>query len=530
MNMHTRMKWAARQARLRVWRAQRRSSQFRNSALPQFLGAREEVDHFDYWSYREELLETISGTLTRSGIEHVVIPHRLLRRPLVVIRREDAIRSRVALAGDGDTAPCYIAQCVGSAAAPALPVGWPQALLPQTTGMLVTRNLIAPDGLSLIHPDWGVLVDLWDDLPDAPLPPLGNPPAGSLVARTPNGIIGHIAPEVWRQAQAAGHRLADRPTHLLQVNEPVDLVYTWVDGSDPAWQARKAQYLGTGLSDQRHSSDAAIAARFESRDELRYSLRSVQMFANWVRHIWIVTDNQVPSWLRTDHPKLTVVDHRDIFRDPVALPSFNSHAIESQLHHIDGLANLWLYLNDDVLFGSPVRPETFFHGNGRVKFFPSSAQVEPREPSSHDVAVTAAAKNNRAFLERTYGRTITNKLRHTVHPQSTDLLGRFEAEHPELFDGVMRARFRRRSDYAICSSLAQHYGFVNGLAVPARIRNGYVDLAHPLAVHVLEKWLRQRDYHTLCINDSGSTGTQIDGALADFFDSYFPLPSEWERS
>lgn len=530
MRARTRLKRSARRARLRVWRVQRKSRQARHRLLPASLAATQVVDGFDYWAYRHELQRDVSAALTRANVEHLVLDDRLLARPLVVIRRADFARARAALAADPRTATCAAAQCVNSVTGPPARVRVAQPLFTHTSGLLVTRNLIAPTGVPLVHPEWGVLIDLWDDAATARFAPAGGtPPPSALVARTPNGVVGHVTETVWRQAQREDHRLPARPPHLLEVAEPVDLVYTWVNGSDPAWQQRKARYLGGGLSIAAHSADSAIGARFENRDELRFSLRSVQSYANWVRHIWIVTDQQVPGWLRTDHPRLTVVDHRDIFSDPAALPSFNSHAIESQLHHIPGLANLYVYLNDDVMFGSPVRPENFFHGNGLVKFFASSAPVEPREPSGHDVAVTAAAKNNRALIEHALGRTITSKLRHGPMPQSVALLTMLEAEQPELFDRVMRARFRRRSDNAIASSLAQYYGFARGLAVPGRLRTGYLDVANPLAEHVLERWLRGRDYHSLCLNDSGTDDPRVNALLTDFFDAYFPLPSEWER-
>lgn len=35
--------------------------------------------------------------------------------------------------------------------------------------------------------------------------------------------------------------------------------------------------------------------RFEDNEELRYSLRSVEKFMPWVRHIYIVTNGQVRS-------------------------------------------------------------------------------------------------------------------------------------------------------------------------------------------------------------------------------------------
>ena len=44
--------------------------------------------------------------------------------------------------------------------------------------------------------------------------------------------------------------------------------------------------------------------------ELRYSLRSVEQFAPWVRQIFIVTNGQIPSWLNLDNPRLTIVTHK----------------------------------------------------------------------------------------------------------------------------------------------------------------------------------------------------------------------------
>ena len=316
------------------------------------------------------------------------------------------------------------------------------------------------------------------------------------------------------------------------VNEPVDLVYTWVDGHDPAWRARKAVALGTD-PDPEYSNDAAIDARFESRDELRYSLRSVQMFANWVRHIWIVTDRQAPAWLLPDE-RLTVVDHREIFADPNALPVFNSHAIESQLHHIPGLSDLYLYLNDDMMFGAPVRPENFFHANGITKFFTSLALIDIGDLNPDDLAVTAAAKNNRDLIEAEFDRTIANKLWHTPQAQSRRMLAEFERSHPELFDQVMRSKFRHSSNHSLPSSLSQYYAFATQQAVTGRIAYGYLNLSSARPDVTMELWLQRRNQQCLCINDAGEDDAPArqrkNAALRDFFEAYYPLPSRWERS
>src|SRR6185437_2978941 len=157
------------------------------------------------------------------------------------------------------------------------------------------------------------------------------------------------------------------------------------------WRERRAAFDLAG-DEPAVNHTAVHQSRYVSRDELRYSLRSVAMYAGWVGRIFIVTDQQMPPWLDTDHPQIEVVDHSAIFTDRSALPVFNSHAIESQLHHIPGLSERYLYLNDDVFLGRPVEPELFFHGNGLSKFFLSPLTLDIDPPSSRDYPVLSAAK------------------------------------------------------------------------------------------------------------------------------------------
>lgn len=48
------------------------------------------------------------------------------------------------------------------------------------------------------------------------------------------------------------------------------------------------------------------------------------------------THTQVPSWLDTSNPRVTVVPHSTIFRNASHLPSFNSNAIQANLLNIPG--------------------------------------------------------------------------------------------------------------------------------------------------------------------------------------------------
>ncbi|XP_042548996.1 N-acetylglucosamine-1-phosphotransferase subunits alpha/beta isoform X1 [Dipodomys spectabilis] len=121
----------------------------------------------------------------------------------------------------------------------------------------------------------------------------------------------------------------------------------------------------SAISQSKQDEDVS-ASRFEDNEELRYSLRSIEKHAPWVRNIFIVTNGQIPSWLNLDNPRVTIVTHQDVFRNLSHLPTFSSPAIESHIHRIEGLSQKFIYLNDDVMFGKDVWPDDFYsHSKGQ---------------------------------------------------------------------------------------------------------------------------------------------------------------------
>ncbi len=143
---------------------------------------------------------------------------------------------------------------------------------------------------------------------------------------------------------------------------PVDLVYAWVDGADPAWLERRKPYL---KAQENSLVEDALCGRYDNHDELKYSLRSVAAFAPWINHIYIVTDRQTPDFLNLSHPKISLVDHTEIYDDLSVLPTFNSESIEWRLPFIPGLSEHFIYGNDDFFFHRPVSPSFFFMPDGK---------------------------------------------------------------------------------------------------------------------------------------------------------------------
>ncbi|XP_055534964.1 N-acetylglucosamine-1-phosphotransferase subunits alpha/beta [Wyeomyia smithii] len=140
--------------------------------------------------------------------------------------------------------------------------------------------------------------------------------------------------------------------------EAIDVVYTWVNGSDQKFLDKIKLYV-----------DIPDRARYDDKNELKYSLRSLEKYAPWIRQIFIVTNGQIPYWLNLDHPRVRLVQHEDIADDGTLLPTFSSATIETFIHRIPGLSKNFLYMNDDIFLGAPLFPDDLMTLSEGVKIF-----------------------------------------------------------------------------------------------------------------------------------------------------------------
>jgi hypothetical protein len=135
----------------------------------------------------------------------------------------------------------------------------------------------------------------------------------------------------------------------------IDFVITWVDMDDPKWQAEFAKY-----SDKKENTKNGVSkARFRDYGFLKYWFRGVEKFAPWVRKIHFVTSGQKPEWLDASNPKINLVNHKDYIPEEF-LPTYNSVVIERYIHKIPGLAEHFVYFNDDFYIINKISTERFF--------------------------------------------------------------------------------------------------------------------------------------------------------------------------
>lgn len=307
----------------------------------------------------------------------------------------------------------------------------------------------------------------------------------------------------------------------------IDLVYLWVDGSDPQWMARRKACIGD-LSE----AEENCKGRYADNDELKYSLRSVAKYAPWIRRIFIVTDRQVPAWLDTSHPKIRIVDHSEIM-PAECLPCFNSVVIEHHLHRIPGLSEHFLYANDDMYMNRPVTPGTFFGKDSlpivRLNLRPFRklvllyrTKVLGKTLRNYNQTIHNAA----LLVERKYGIYFGGKTHHNIDAYLKSSYGMAR----RMFDAEISATLGNhvRSSDDIQRNL---YSYVALAEKRAHLR--YVSGRTSFRLHIDNRKLygRFRRYNPMlfCMNDSQFADDADRRYAMDFLRGLFPDKSPFEK-
>ena len=302
--------------------------------------------------------------------------------------------------------------------------------------------------------------------------------------------------------------------------EAIDFVLTWVDGSDPAWQRTRSQFDP--------SFDPAVAdAHYRDYGTLKYWFRAVEKYAPWVNKIHFVTCGQTPEWLNTEHPKLHLVSHAD-FMPEKYLPTFSVNPIELNFHKIEGLAEQFVYFNDDTFLTAPTTPEDFFKGGLPC----DSAELAALIPSAKNEVITYILFNDlllinanfnkrqsmkgqlRKWFSLAYGKGVLRNLYYlpigkfsgfvNPHLPNSFLKSTFEsvwATEGEILDEVCTHRFRTKAD--VNQYLMRYWQLASGTFIPRKKKVGACyTVGNDNAA--IEAALRGHKYKLLCINDNST--------------------------
>ena len=119
----------------------------------------------------------------------------------------------------------------------------------------------------------------------------------------------------------------------------IDAVILWVDGSDENHKAKMLPFV----EDKNLFQSKKFRTRFDQVNEIKYTVDSILKFASFIRHIYIVTDEQIPDFLNKEngkdlYQKVSIIDHKIIFAGyENYLPTFNNRPIETCIYKIPNL-------------------------------------------------------------------------------------------------------------------------------------------------------------------------------------------------
>lgn len=320
-------------------------------------------------------------------------------------------------------------------------------------------------------------------------------------------------------------------------NQKIDMVYLWCDGNDTSFKKRKDRYLCEELVGP-VNEEATGELRFFDNEELKYSLRSLEMYASWINHVYIVTDRQKPKWLNEYYEKVTIVDHSDIMPKEI-IPCFNSTVIEYYIPYIQNLSEKFLYGNDDMFFARETYPTDFFNNERpivRVKQIPKG-QVNDKRKSAYDYYGTIL--NALDLLNIAYGKNIAYELHHNIDAYRKTLLLDAIKRFKKNLGQCVRNRFRKANDIQrILFNLDMVYSGNADLKIiskPNYLLNKI--MLRPVSCesiyetensNKIEKHIRRYNPKFFCINSDVSCSVEEKIKVKEFLEKLYPVPSRFE--
>lgn len=330
--------------------------------------------------------------------------------------------------------------------------------------------------------------------------------------------------------------------------DKVDFVILWVDGSDINWITEKKLY------DKSIIDAASCAARFRDWNILQYWFRGIEKFAPWVNRIFFITWGHLPKWLNTSHSKLQIVNHKE-FIPAKYLPTYNSNAIELNLHRIANLSEKFVLFNDDTFIIQPVCKEDFFQKGMPVDEFVLNAIIPYYDmPIISHTCVNNVRIINKYFKKRSVVKEHFGKIYNLkygvglvrscllsawaefpgfynthiplAHLKSTfELL--WEKEYDEL-DQTCLNKFRQYND--LNHWLMRYWNLCSGTFVPRKTGFGKLFTVSNDNHFILDYITKQKG-KTICINDSSTEFNFCSASieLKQSFDKILPDKSAFEK-
>lgn len=326
------------------------------------------------------------------------------------------------------------------------------------------------------------------------------------------------------------------------MSAPIDFIILWVDGNDPSWLSEKNQW------DTNH---VGLVNRFRDWDNLQYWFRSVEKFTPWVNMIHFVTWGHLPKFLNINHPKLHIVKHSDFLPQNV-LPTFNCNPLELNLHNIPGVAEQFVYFNDDMFVLQNLQPTFFFRDGIPCDRAIFNALIPNGESLFHLRANNLAIvnkhfdkkkylkKNFRKYFSLKYGKFLYRTAAllpwgqftgfyddHLPISHTKSLIKEIWETETEILTETTTHKFRQKTD--LTNWLFRYWRYAKGDFIPCGSRGRFIEIEEP-SMKEIEKIITNQTEPMICLNDSDPNMDfdSLKERLKDIFDKILPEKSSFE--
>jgi len=301
----------------------------------------------------------------------------------------------------------------------------------------------------------------------------------------------------------------------------IDIVYTWVDGSDKNWLAKK-EYYQKKYKNNNASMYSSVNGRFRSSNEIIYGIRSIEKFFPNHGKIFIVTDNQKVSGL--NEQLVNYVDHSEILNDR---PTYSSKKIESNLFKIKNLSDNFLYFNDDILLGPLFKLEDFYADNKYYMHFEKSEESDSKFPPSVKLnSIKSISRHFPDYLKR----HIDLNFNHAPRFLNKGLIKLLVDELHIEYSLLQKEIFRESHNLSMISDTFYRWLHAKNLAIKKDVNYVYVECKNKKEDfnELIEKF---NNISYFCINDTTDDTYPLDyrlNVVEEVLDSLFPQKSRYE--
>ena len=292
----------------------------------------------------------------------------------------------------------------------------------------------------------------------------------------------------------------------------MDIVITYVNGNDPVWQKDYEKYTNVPV----------MQKRFRDWGTLKYLLRGIEVNMPFIRNVYLVVSHpsQVPEWV--DQDGLKIVLHKDIIPAEY-LPTFNCNPLEMHLHRIEGLADEYLYFNDDLYPLAPCKPEDFFRdGKGVLKF---TRHYLVSGMYKH------ICKNSDTYARKALGMQKSCAFIRPQHTCTAMLRKECEELYAKLEPEILNSLTRTRTAENLNQYLFLDYQYYKGLMIDEKISNKHFSVALT-SPSKLYDYVLNPTRNLLCVNDvnlSDRRYEELRTAILSAFEKKFPEKSRFEK-